>query len=450
MKGEWRSIGVLLTMVVVGAGCSKDSGAAGEASAGSSGITATGNAGTDSSGAADETAGAVKLDVGGGGTGNSGGDCQPGGGNGGSNDSYDFSIIWIANSPEGTVSKIDTEAAMEVARYASGPDEPDPSRTSVNLLGDVAVANRAGSVTKIAARLENCIDKNTNGTIETSQGPDDVLAWDEDECVLWHHEVGYDRAYAEGANVGGPRAIAWDGYASQGCETPNLWVGWRNQPEEEVLIRRLDGRTGDLIGEVTVPDWEGNWGHGTYGGASDADGAFWGLGTLGTLLRVDPQTLDVERWDNPTQDVVYGIALDADGTPWLAGYNGNLWKFDRGSETFVDMGGTNGGPSRMRGLAIDSEGFAWIAGNDHCALIKYDTINETLVDGDILLEDCETPVGVSIDAKGRVWVVDRNAELAYRVDRNDFSAVTVAGLVGPYTYSDMTGAGLNLVVNPPG
>jgi len=28
--------------------------------------------------------------------------------------------------------------------------------------------------------------------------------------------------------------------------------------------------------------------------------------------------------------------------------------------------------------------------------------------------------------------------------------LTVVGLGGPYTYSDMTGAGLNLVVNPPG
>lgn len=32
----------------------------------------------------------------------------------------------------------------------------------------------------------------------------------------------------------------------------------------------------------------------------------------------------------------------------------------------------------------------------------------------------------------------------------DYSiALTVTGLVGPYTYSDMTGAGLDLVVNPP-
>ena len=28
--------------------------------------------------------------------------------------------------------------------------------------------------------------------------------------------------------------------------------------------------------------------------------------------------------------------------------------------------------------------------------------------------------------------------------------LTVGGLISPYTYSDMTGAGLNLVVNPPG
>ena len=63
---------------------------------------------------------------------------------------------------------------------------------------------------------------------------------------------------------------------------------------------------------------------------------------------------------------------------------------------------------------------------------------------------CGTPVGVSIDFEGFVWVVDQNGT-AYKVDPNTYQVVlTVAGLVGPYTYSDMTGAGLDLVVNPPG
>jgi hypothetical protein len=57
---------------------------------------------------------------------------------------------------------------------------------------------------------------------------------------------------------------------------------------------------------------------------------------------------------------------------------------------------------------------------------------------------------VSIDHEGFVWVVDQNGT-AFKVNPMDHSiALTVTGLVGPYTYSDMTGAGLDLVVNPPG
>jgi hypothetical protein len=98
---------------------------------------------------------------------------------------------------------------------------------------------------------------------------------------------------------------------------------------------------------------------------------------------------------------------------------------------------------------IDQNGEAWVAGNDPCALVRFDTVGKTLIDGSIDLPGCDEPVGVSIDVDGMVWVVDRGASVAYKVDPGDLSAVTVQGLVSPYTYSDMTGAGLGLVVNPP-
>ena len=65
------------------------------------------------------------------------------------------------------------------------------------------------------------------------------------------------------------------------------------------------------------------------------------------------------------------------------------------------------------------------------------------------LDGCVEPVGVSIDAEEFVWVVDRGANRAYKVHPQDYTATVVTGLVTPYTYSDMTGAGLGLVVNPP-
>lgn len=363
-----------------------------------------------------------------------------------------FSIIWIANSPEGTVSKIDTKTAVELARYASGPGTPDPSRTSVNLRGDVAVTNRRGSVTKIAANVDDCVDANGDGEITTSQAPDDVLAWGEDECVLWHHETGFDNTVA--GSSGGPRGTAWTGgtYDEETCETidAHVWVGWRNQPDSTVTVRLIHGEDGSTVGEAVVDEWPCNWGHGPYGGAADAEGNYWGLGTAGSMFRIDVDDFSVERWDNEVSHVMYGIALDAEGSPWIAGWSGNLWKFDRAAEEWVDKGAATDGPTRMRGLAIDKDGFAWVAGNNPCGLVQYDTQSDTLVNPHIELPGCGQPVGVSIDVDGAVWVVDRDADKAYKVDPTDYAVTTVEGLVDPYTYSDMTGAGLGLVVNPPG
>lgn len=383
----------------------------------------------------------------GGGDSGNGGDCPDGGGSTGD---YEFSVIWVSNTTEGTVSKIDTKTAVELARYRTGPDAPDPSRTTVNLLGDVAIANRRGSVTKIAAEESRCIDANGDGVITTSKGAGDILDWGEDECVLWHVDLPFEGT--GGQNVGGPRAIAWDpGDRNNPCTSvPDLWIGWRNMPNEEVYIWRLRGSDGATMGdEVTVPDWETNgWNHGVYGGASDAQGNFWALGNLGRLVFVDADTVDYTLHINPDLPIFYGLALDAAGDPWIGGWDGHLYHFDPGAETYEDMGQI-GDASRLRGLAIDSEGHAWVAGNEPCALVRYDTVNQAQVETAIELPGCQEPVGVSIDVDGMIWVVDRNAERAYKVDPGDYATVEVDGLVNPYTYSDMTGAGLGLVVGPP-
>jgi len=101
--------------------------------------------------------------------------------------------LWVSNSTDGTISKIDTFDKIEVARYHSGLSAgSNPSRTTVDLVGNMFVGNRDdSSITKIAGTLDRCVDKNHNGTIETSGGSDDVLARDAttgkstEECVLW-------------------------------------------------------------------------------------------------------------------------------------------------------------------------------------------------------------------------------------------------------------------------
>ena len=65
------------------------------------------------------------------------------------------------------------------------------------------------------------------------------------------------------------------------------------------------------------------------------------------------------------------------------------------------------------------------------------------------LPGCSNPWGVSIDIEGFVWIVDMTANAAFKIDPETYQTVaTVTGLVGPYTYSDMTGAALNAQINP--
>jgi DNA-binding beta-propeller fold protein YncE len=393
----------------------------------------------------DDADGGEKLDVGSGGASMGGGDCSSGMGMAGG---ADYSLIWIANSPEGTVSKIDTKSGMELARYWTGPTEgdDDPSRTSVNLAGDVAVTNRGGGITKIAAKEAACLDINGNGTIETSSGSGDVLAWGEDECVIWHLPLPSD-----GDNRHGPRPTAWDAGAGGDPCSPGddrVWVGWWDFPSNTGMFRRLDGATGTIIDDVDIPDFNvtGN-DYGPYGGAVNATGDLWIIGLWGPLARIDGESLEFEVWDVPENSDPYGIALDANGEPWMGGWNGTVLHFDPASETFEEI--IVPGDRRMRGLQVDRDGFAWIAANGPCGVVKVDTATSTLLDDAIDLPGCGEPVGVSIDIDGMVWLPDRDQGVAYKLDPVTLTSTQTTGLIGPYTYSDMTGAGLGLVTNPP-
>ena len=455
--GAWLATGLLVF------GCGGDEKREQQTSSATVLTTLSGTSGNDtddpSDSSDDDGETGEKLDVAGGETdGMNAGDC-PGGG-GGMGGEVEFSYIWIANSPEGTVSKIDTRTGQEVARYATGPaEQAEPSRTSVNLYGDVAVSNRGsqlggfGGVTKIAAREEDCDDRNNNGTIETSSGPADVLPWGSDECVIWNLAVPSD-SYEHG-----PRPTAWEGTVGQnGCASanPRLWMGWYDYASNQGVFNRLDGQTGMIQDTVQVP-WN-SLNYGPYGGAVNKDGDFWVVGwQLGPLVRIDGDTLEVERVEMPPppadQQWSYGMSLDQYGNPWVASA-GAAAMYDVASAQWKFF---STGNSSMRGLMVDSEDRAWFAVDGGggglgggCGLALVDVATEQVIQGLINVPGCFTPVGVSIDVDGFVWVVDQAANTAFKIDPETFQVqLSVPGLNQPYTYSDMTGAGLNLVVNPP-
>jgi hypothetical protein len=86
----------------------------------------------------------------------------------------------------------------------------------------------------------------------------------------------------------------------------------------------------------------------------------------------------------------------------------------------------------------------------NCGFSVVDVEMKQVVAPLVEIPGCQVPVGVSIDVEGYAWIVDQFADRAFKIDPDTYDVVlTAEGLVAPYTYSDMTGAGLKLVTHPP-
>ena len=372
---------------------------------------------------------------------------EPCSGNGGI---FDFSYLWVANTAEGSISKINTMTLLEEGRYYADPNPPaaSSSRTSVNIDGHfVVVSNRGtGTLTKVAASEVDCVDKNGNGTIETSHSGAELLAWGTDECVLWNVTVNPP----PDAYTHGPRGTAWapGDFNPQTCEYENqrVWVGWMDAPLHGNMAS-FDGATGQQIDTVGLDNWSPGSNYAPYGAAADGFGNIWFTAVYEELGRIDTETLELKRWPGGGINF-YGMTVDGKGNPWFGPYsNGNVAYFDAQTETFVQIPGTG---ENHRGVAVDKSGMVWVAANaggtHGCGLNQIDSNTNTFVQFHTFPQ-CGTPVGVSIDVDGFVWMVDYNG-WAYRIDPNTYEKVQVIIPGDHYTYSDMTGGGLVNAVIP--
>jgi hypothetical protein len=347
------------------------------------------------------------------------------------------SYIWIANTQEGTLSKVCTLDGVEIGRYYTSPREAsgDPSRTSVNLHGDAVVTNREpasgpSSVTKFAAETQDCIDRDGNGRIETSRGGDDVLPWGEDECMLWNSEL-------PGGGAIGARATAWDGTEDEATgRGGHVWIGALTTGG----VFQLDGDTGEIVAQTRV-------GNQPYGGAMDGRGNFWIVGamcTIGmcTLVRVNTQTLETEPFNVPCG---YGIAVDALDRIWTSGRTltgscvNRLDQDARTNTTYTAGGMTN----FFRGCAVDNSGSVWVADTNGDVLQisqeGVELINRFPVGPSAV-------VGVAVDYQNQIWAVSEGGNSAQRIDPRTYTVESFRVGLGPYTYSDMTGYQLRTVV----
>ncbi len=237
-------------------------------------------------------------------------------------------FIWVPNTGEGTVSKVDTNTGKELGRYRVAPYFIcDPSRTTVDLEGNCWVGCRnAGTVVKIGLfEAGSWVDRNSDGIPQTSQDLNndgditgaELLPFGQDECVLFEVLLrpGYMGTFTPGTipltsyDYGhwttSPRGLAIDA-------SNNLWAGTWNPCK----YHYINGSTGAILKTV---DLTGR--HQAYGAVIDSKGILWSSSTtLKHMMRMDPST------SPPTVSFVdlghftYGLGLDYSNHLFTSGW----------------------------------------------------------------------------------------------------------------------------------
>lgn len=393
-----------------------------------------------------------------------------------------FLHVWVANTVDGTVTKLDAETGKQLAVYPSvistavmthgghpynnGCTEGQlsgncPSRTAVDQHGNAYVANRAfghqGTVTKYAdygtdaQKLANCDDRNDNGTIETSTdvNNDGVIAGAEfvgitDECILWTVNVG--------ASGGIPRALAVglnrDGAAGY------VWVGLHGtqrvialDPDDGSVAKRADNSNIDIATSGFSP----------YGAVTARDGKIWLTRTnsatsLGYVT--DNATAITLAPANPDGAQAYGITADREGNLFTASPNGGTGiahRYNPTTQTWTTIP-PDSPYGTGRGIAVDRE-YLWVAmsnlergytGGAADNVLQYRLSDLSLVEHWDAIT-CQAPIGMGITYNGFVWAVCQADDKAAFLDPE--SGIWDSKPVGdrPYTYSDFTGYNLNFI-----
>jgi YVTN family beta-propeller protein len=325
--------------------------------------------------------------------------------------------IWIANSADDTVTKINTKTRLVEGTFPVGDN---PSRTAVERDGSVWVANRdSHNVTKL----------NADGTF----------------------------AFNVDLNVNcAPRGVAID-------RNGNAWIG----------CYALRGTMGLSDGDVYKVSPSGTiftgypyaTGVPIYGLAIDSRGYLWSsrlsdayAGTAArTVLKIDTNKNPGEfgffkafSFNDNFQS--YGIVVGQNDHVWYAGWNDSgikelIYDENTDSVTVITHPFTGGGAGR--GIATDSEGNIWCAFSTTDRVGKFDSSGNQL--GDYPSKG-SAPIGIGVDSEDQVWVINNASSSGQAVELNQDGVERGRQNTGtaPYSYSDLTGFNLRNIVSPSG
>jgi len=389
-----------------------------------------------------------------------------------------YPYAWLANSGEGTVSKVDIYTGNEVARYRTGPPKASgdysylsPSRTTVDENGNCWVANRAedyqGSVTKIlleppeggtTCKDLDPVNSNGHGIINL----DEMLPWGQDSAVERHYLVG-------GESV--PRALAID---HEGF----LWVGLHNEarcirldPEEEPQSQN-DNHSFSPVKNILLQTYNTNYAQNAprpkefasvdlrnldesvnsdlspYGMALSPNGRLYVSEhqSEGWVVEINPVSAELCQSHHVPEGSPYGIAVDRNCIVWMADQSEGRcirWNPKEGAQGFTYGSGAE---SPGAGITAHPNGGIWMACYTVDKVAKFDgslvePVATNYPTGAVLKADC--PVGIGVGADGSIIAVGKNNDTWSKLSPQG----TVIPLKGPqktgpapYTYSDFTGS----------
>jgi RHS repeat-associated protein len=353
-----------------------------------------------------------------------------------------FDFIWVAVSSKGTIVKINTETGQVMGEYFTSPGgQPrDPSRTTVDLNGNVWATNRAGNSVVHIGLVENgqCVDRNGNGLIETSTAFGDIKAW---------------------TNVGGANTNGGVSTAADECIIHYTKVnsfGTRHvsvTKDNDIWVSGTSGRRFDLLDGITgqIKRAEPTVGFGGYGGLIDKSGVIW---SSNPMLRWDtskPLTgANGTNWtgfNHPS----YGLCIDSGGNVWNTSFgNGQIRKF---APNGTLLGIFNQGDAFAQGCVVDKNDHVWVAHSLNRSTVGHLRNDGTYI-GTIPVQS--GPTGVAVDGAGKIWATNHNSRTVSRINPNlgplstdgvtrvgavDFTTPNLGGDL--YNYSDMTGSTLS-------
>ncbi|PIY78524.1 MAG: hypothetical protein COY82_02030, partial [Parcubacteria group bacterium CG_4_10_14_0_8_um_filter_35_7] len=310
--------------------------------------------------------------------------------------------LWVANSGEDTIEKISTSNGESSGEYSVGSN---PSRTAVDIDGNVWVANRnSHDIVKLRAS---------------------------DGVVLKRCSLKVEGSYPYGY---GPRGVAID-------ISGDVWIGTYSG---DAHIIKLSGDDSDCSFKQTVDIPIGC----CYGAVIDSQGYLYISNRCsGAVNQIDTTTGQLIKTFSGIYSP-YGIAVDKKDNVWVANYEGSaVTKINPSTEEIIVY---SIGKNYSRGVAVDSEGYVWVNSDSDGYTTKLNPDN-----GEIVCQikvGCH-PIGLTPDAQGNIWVInysgggpDTGCEAhgsASKINAKTCEYLDTYPVgTAPYTYSDMAGYAL--------